>query len=55
MIVSLYETLSHREAVFMEKLLTRKEAADYLGISLTQLDEARRQKLIAYVQYVQNV
>ncbi len=38
----------------MEKLLTRKEAAEYLGVSLTQLDEARRQKRIAYVQYVQN-
>ena len=38
----------------MEKLLTRKEAAEYLGISLTQLDEARKQKRIAYVQYVPN-
>ena len=38
----------------MEKLLTRKETAEYLGISLTQLDEARKQKRISYVQYVQN-
>ena len=38
----------------MEKLLTRKEAAEYLGISLTQLDEARKQKRIAYIQYVKN-
>lgn len=38
----------------MEKLLTRKEAAEYLGISLTQLDEARKKKKIAYIQYVQN-
>ena len=38
----------------MEKLLTRKQAAEYLGISLTQLDEARKQKRIAYIQYVSN-
>ena len=38
----------------MEKLLTRKQAAEYLGISLTQLDEARKQKRIAYIQYVRN-
>ena len=38
----------------MEKLLTRKQAAEYLGISLTQLDEARKLKRIAYIQYVRN-
>ena len=38
----------------MEKLITRKEAAKLLGISLTTLDEARNSGLISYVQYVPN-
>ena len=38
----------------MEKLITRKEAAKLLGISLTTLDEARSNGLISYVQYVPN-
>ena len=38
----------------MEKLITRKEAAKLLGISLTTLDEARNNGLISYVQYVPN-
>lgn len=38
----------------MEKLFTRKEAACYLGISLTTLDVARSSGLISYVQYVEN-
>lgn len=38
----------------MEKLFTRREAADILGISLTTLDSARNEGLIAYVQYVKN-
>lgn len=38
----------------MEKLITRKEAAKLLGISLTTLDEARYSGLISYVQYVPN-
>ncbi len=38
----------------MEKLFTRKEAAEYLGISLTRLDEARRRREIAYIQYNEN-
>ena len=38
----------------MEKMLTRKEAAELLGISLDRLDEARRGGLITYVQYVEN-
>ena len=38
----------------MEKLITRKEAAKLLGISLTTLDEARNSGLITYVQYVPN-
>ena len=36
----------------MEKLITRKEAAKILGISLTTLDEARNSGLISYIQYV---
>ena len=38
----------------MEKLITRKEAAKILGISLTTLDEARNSGLISYIQYVPN-
>ncbi len=38
----------------MEKLITRKEAAKILGISLATLDAARTDGLIAYVQYVNN-
>ena len=38
----------------MEKLYTRKEAAAVLGIGLTTLDAARKDGLIAYVQYVRN-
>lgn len=36
------------------KLFTRKEAAELLGISITTLDAARNNGLIAYVQYVPN-
>lgn len=38
----------------MERLFTRKEAAQHLGISLATLDTARSNGLISYVQYVQN-
>ncbi len=38
----------------MEKLLTRKEAAVVLGISLATLDSARACGQIAFVQYVDN-
>ncbi len=38
----------------MEKLLTRKETAKFLGISLSTLDEAKNRGLISYVQYVEN-
>ena len=38
----------------MEKLLTRREAAKILGISLTTLDLARNEGQISYVQYVDN-
>lgn len=38
----------------MEKLITRKEAAKILGISIATLNAARNNGLIAYVQYVQN-
>ncbi|MBO4848795.1 MAG: DNA-binding protein [Clostridia bacterium] len=38
----------------MEKLITRKEAASILGISLATLDAARMDGLISYVQYVNN-
>lgn len=38
----------------MEKLFTRKEAANILGVSLATLDTARMEGLISYVQYVNN-
>lgn len=38
----------------MEKLYTRKEAADYLGMSITTLDTARATGAISFVQYVPN-
>lgn len=38
----------------MEKLITRKEAAQLLGISVATLDEARNGGMISYVQYVPN-
>ena len=38
----------------MEKLISRKEAAKILGISIATLDAARNNGLISYVQYVQN-
>ena len=38
----------------MEKLLTRKETAAFLGISLSTLDAAKNSGLISYVQYVEN-
>ena len=37
----------------MEKLISRKEAAKLLGISIATLDAARNSGLISYVQYVQ--
>ena len=36
----------------MEKLITRKEAARILGISIATLDAARNNGLISYVQYL---
>ena len=39
---------------FMEQLITRKEAAQILGISIATLDAARSNGQIAYVQFVQN-
>ena len=38
----------------MEKLLTRKEAAGLLGISIATLDAARTNGQISFVQYVEN-
>lgn len=38
----------------MEKLITRKEAAQILGISIGTLDAARNNGQISYVQYVPN-
>lgn len=38
----------------MEKLYTRKEAAEILGIGLSALDAARSSGAIAYIQYKQN-
>lgn len=38
----------------MEKLITRKEAAKLLGVSIATLDAARNNGLISYIQYVEN-
>ncbi len=38
----------------MEKLLTRKEAAGMLHISLKTLDAARESGQLAYIQYTEN-
>lgn len=38
----------------MEKLITRKEAAKIIGISIATLDAARNNGQISYVQYVEN-
>ena len=38
----------------MEKLISRKEAAKILGISVTALDQARSCDHITCVQYVEN-
>ena len=38
----------------MEKLLTRKEAAKLLGISIDTLDAARTNGQVSFVQYVEN-
>ena len=38
----------------MERMITRKEAAAFLGISIATLDAARINGQISYVQYVPN-
>lgn len=38
----------------MEKMYTRKEAANMLGISISTLDAARSSGQISYIQYVEN-
>ena len=38
----------------MEKLITRKEAAEILGISIATLDAARNNGLISYVYRFEN-
>ena len=38
----------------MERLITRKEAEQILGISIATLDAARNSGQISYVQYVPN-
>ena len=39
----------------MDKLITRKETASILGISVKTLDAARTDGLISYVQYVEYI
>ena len=38
----------------LERLITRKEAAQILGISITTLDVAKNSGQISYVQFVPN-
>ena len=40
--------------IVMQKMLTRKEAARLLGISIATLDAARTSGQISFVQYVEN-
>ena len=40
--------------LLLERLITRKEAAQILGISIATLDAARNSGQISYVQYVPN-
>ena len=44
----------HEEYSHMDKMITRKEAAKILGISIAALDQARTTGQISYVQYVEN-
>mgnify|MGYP000833680830 CR=1 FL=1 len=54
-VIAYHDKLDRLEEIcFMEKLITRKEAAEILGISIATLDAARNNGLISYVQYVQN-
>ena len=39
----------------LKRIYTRKEAAQYLGISLATLDVAKNNGSISYIQYVTNV
>jgi hypothetical protein len=45
---------NHEKGMPMERLITRKEAAQILGISIATLDAARQNGHISYVQYVPN-
>lgn len=38
----------------MERLLSRKEAAELLGISISTLDTAKRTGAISFIQFVDN-
>ena len=38
----------------MENMISRKQAAKILGITLARLDQARNSGQISYVQYVEN-
>ena len=48
------ETITEKEVHRVEKLISRNEAANILGISVTALDQARSCVHITYVQYVEN-
>ena len=48
------ETITEKEVHRMEKLISRQEAAQILGLSVTALDQARSCGHITYVQYVEN-
>ena len=46
--------IKHKEVKIMQKIFTRKEAANFLGISIATLDTARTAGAISFVQYVPN-
>ena len=49
-----YQNAERMAKKAMDKLITRKEAASILGISVKTLYTARTDGLISYVQYVEN-
>lgn len=38
----------------MKNYMTKKEAAEYLGVGVSVLDQAKNTGMIAYVQYTEN-
>ena len=52
--INILSSKINQEVTFMEKLISRREAAQILGVSIATLDAVRNSGQIAYVQYVPN-